>query len=69
VRTDEGGNPCPGTLGEYLDLCEGLGGPACKAVAFLKKKIEEAEKGRDEEVIAPDSQMRMLLMPMLLMEG
>lgn len=68
MRTDETGSQCPGTLGEYLDLCKSIGGPECRAVAFLNKKIEESPNGRDEEVIAPDSQMRMVLMPML-MEG
>jgi hypothetical protein len=63
MRTDEEGNPCPGTLGEYLQMCEALGVDGNKAVQFLQKKIEE--QGKDMEVIAPDSQMRMLLMPML----
>jgi hypothetical protein len=66
MRTDEEGNQCPGTLGEYRDMCAALGGEDCKAVAFLDLKIEaHPETGRDEEVIAPDSQMRLLLMPML----
>jgi hypothetical protein len=63
MRKDENGQDVPGTLGEYLAICEGLGGPDCKAVAFLKKKI--ADQGEDMEVIAPDSQMRALLTPML----
>lgn len=28
MRTDEGGNPCPATLGEYRDLCAAIGGGA-----------------------------------------
>lgn len=34
------------------------------AVHFLNKKIEE--QGEDQEILAPDSQMRMLLMPMMM---
>ena len=63
MRTDENGGPCPATLGEYLDLCKAIGGSECKAVQFLNKKIEESS--RDEIVIAADSQMRAVLMPML----
>lgn len=63
MRTDEAGQPCPATLGEYRDLCAAIGGPKCKAVKFLDERI--AKDGRDEEVIAADSQMRLLLMPML----
>ena len=33
---------------------------------FLDAKIAESKVGRDDEVIAPDSQMRMVLMPMML---
>lgn len=64
MRLDEGGRPCPSTLGEYRDLCEALGVPNCQAVKFLDAKI--AEQGRDAPVLAPDSQMRALLVPMLL---
>jgi hypothetical protein len=63
MRTDEAGNPCPSTLGEYRDMCAAIGGEFCEAVRFLDKRI--AEQGREEEVIAPDLQMRMLLLPML----
>jgi hypothetical protein len=54
----------PSTLGEYRDMCAAIGGENCRAVQFLDDKIKE--QGRDMEVIAPDSQMRFLLMPMLL---
>jgi hypothetical protein len=65
MRTDdEKGEPCPGTLGEYRDLCAAIGGDKCRAVQFLDEKI--AVQGRDEKVVAPDSQMRRLLIPMLL---
>ena len=67
MRKDENGDPCPGTLFEYLKFCQAIGGPDCKAVKFLESKIAENE-GKDDEVIAADSQMRMLLMPMLLVE-
>jgi hypothetical protein len=64
MRRDEDGDECPATLGEYRDMCASLGGAKCMAVKFLDKKI--AEQGREELVLAPDLQMRMLLMPMLL---
>lgn len=64
MRTDEDGNECPETLGEYRDLCAAIGGEKNKAVQFLDKKI--AETSKDEKVLAADSQMRMLLMPMML---
>ena len=62
-RTDENGQPCPGTLGEYRALCAVLA-PTSRAVQFLDDQI--AEEGADAEVAAPDSQMRMILMPWLL---
>lgn len=65
MRKDEQDNDCPATLGEYLDFCAALM-PGSKAVAFLQKKIDESPGGRDEIVIADDSQMRVLLYPMLL---
>lgn len=63
MRKDENGKPCPGTLGEYRDMCSAIGGDKCKAVIFLDEKIKK--DGRDEIVLADDSQMRMILMPML----
>jgi hypothetical protein len=65
MRKDENGDPCPSTLFEYLKLCKAIGGPDCKAVTFLAQKIEE-NGGDDADVLAADSQMRCLLMPMLL---
>lgn len=65
MRTDENGNQVPGTLFEYRDLCKAIGGPECAAVKLLEKKIEE-NGGKDDEVIQPDSQMRVLLMPLLV---
>ncbi len=67
MRTDESGGSCPGTLFEYRDMCRALGGPKCAAVKLLEQKIAE-NGGVDSEVIQADSQMRMLLMPLLLTE-
>jgi len=67
MRKDENGQPCPGTLGEYRDLCDAIA-PGSRAVAFLDKQITESPNGRDEEVIAQDSQMRYVLYPMLVEE-
>lgn len=64
MRQDELGNECPETLGEYRDWCAARGGDRCNAVEFLDNLI--AKQGRDEKVSTPDSQMRALLMPMLL---
>lgn len=66
MRTDEQGNPCPATLGEYRDLCAVLGVENNAAVALLDKMIAKSPQGRDEELIVDDSQMRAVLMPMLL---
>lgn len=63
-RLDENGQPCPSTLGGYRDLCAAFGGEECRAVKFLDSRI--ATQGRDTEVIQPDSQMRILLMPMMM---
>lgn len=63
MRRDESGSECPATLGEYRALCAALA-PTSAAVAFLDAEI--AKTSADEEVIAPDSQMRALLMPLLL---
>lgn len=66
MRKDENGDACCETLGEYYDLCKGLAGDDCKACIFLKEKIDA--QGRNERVIAADSQMRMLLFPMLVVK-
>lgn len=66
MRKDEEGNECPATLGEYRDLCAALGGTGCRAVEFLDGRIASDPDGRDAEVIQADSQMRLLLMPMLI---
>jgi len=67
MRKDEEGNECPHTLGEYRKLCVSIGGVDCPAVAWLDQQISEnKEKGEDELVIVSDSQMRFVLMPLLL---
>lgn len=56
----------PSTLGEYRDLCVALiGNENNRVTQFLDKKIAESQKGRNEEVIAPDSQMRAILFPLI----
>lgn len=59
MRTDELGNECPETLGEYRDLCAVLLGEDSRAVQFLDSKI--AEQGRGSRIVVPDSQVRGLL--------
>lgn len=70
MRTDETGSKCPATLGEYRELCVGLSpyNENCEAVAFLDRKIAESPNGTDEKVLAADSQMRILLMPLMMQE-
>jgi hypothetical protein len=51
------------TLGDYRDACVALAGEDCDAVRFLDKKI--AAQGRDMTVIAPESQMWLLLATMM----
>lgn len=55
----------PETLGEYRKMCVAISGPDCKAVKFLDEKISDSPNGEAEVVIQADSQMRVLLMPML----
>jgi len=66
MRTDENGSPCPETLGEYRDLIAALLGEHNRAIQFLDQKISESPDGKDEVVVAPDSQMRLLLAPMMV---
>ena len=62
MRTDENGQQCPSTLGEYRKVCIALGGTGCRAVEFLDQRI--ASQGEDAEVLS-DDQMRLKLFPML----
>ncbi len=66
MRTDERGDECPATLGEYRDLCAAIGTEHCDAVELLDGYIALAPRGRDEEVIVPDKSMRVVLMPRLI---
>ena len=50
------------TLGFHSDLTKTLLGEDSKAVAFLNQKIEQSPNGREEKVIAHESQMIALLM-------
>lgn len=52
----------PSTLGSYLDLCDIFFGLDSKQSKFLMEKIKETPNGKDEEVIAAESQMMYLLM-------
>jgi len=58
----------PKTLGDYRDLCALIGGEHCRAVQFLDAKIKTESMGRDAEVFADESQMMMLLGPMMFEE-
>ena len=64
MRTDEFGNPCPETLGEYHALVAELA-PDSRAAEYLEARIQNAPEGRSAIVIASDVQMRTLLFPML----
>ena len=57
-------NESPRTLGDYRRLCVALGGEDCAAVKFLDVKI--AQEGPDEIVLADESQMVALLVPLLV---
>ena len=52
----------PSNLRTYLDIAN-LFGP--KAKAFIQKKIDNSPHGADEEVIAHESQMLILLSSMI----
>lgn len=49
------------TLGNYRDLSAATFGENSPQVKFLDDKVAESPNGRDEEVIAPESQMLYLL--------
>ena len=49
----------PQTLGDYRDLCAVIAGEDSAAVKFFDDKI--ATQGRNEKVIAPESQMMFLI--------
>lgn len=47
------------TLGDYLMLSKMLGFK--KAIAYFEKKIAESPNGKDEKVLADESQMLILI--------
>jgi hypothetical protein len=49
------------TLGEYRKMAKIFFGEESAAITFLDKKITESPNGKDEEVIAAESQMVHLL--------
>lgn len=51
----------PSTLGSYLDLSKTFFGEDSPQYQFIQGKIAESPNGRDEEVIAEESQMLYLL--------
>jgi hypothetical protein len=49
------------TLGNYRDIAAMVWGADSRAVAFMDEKIRDAPTGRDEPVLADESQMVYLL--------
>lgn len=49
----------PSTLGNWFDLSNRFFGEDSKATAFIKEKLDE--QGPDEEVVADEGQMLLLL--------
>jgi hypothetical protein len=49
------------TLGYHRDMAAAVFGEDSKAVVFMDKKIKESPRGRDEPVIAAESQIVYLL--------
>ena len=66
MRKDENDSPCPETLGEYRDLCDGIGMTNNTAVQLLDRMIAEAPRGRHEVVLIADLQMRKILLPKIM---
>ena len=58
IKLSTGGDS---TLGNYRDLATAFFGETSPQVKFLDDKIAASTKGRDEEVIAAENQMLMLL--------
>jgi hypothetical protein len=65
MRTEDG-QQVPSTLGEYLDLVKAQGIENNQASAFLERKILKSPGGRDQPVLAPHSQMGLLLVGMMM---
>lgn len=51
----------PKTLGDYRDIFAALAGEGSRAVKFIDDKIQQSPKGRNERVIADETQMMFLL--------
>lgn len=49
------------TLGNYLKMTRLVWGDDSKQVEFLTEKIDKSPHGKDEEVLADESQMLVLL--------
>lgn len=52
---------CDSTLGNYKALCILCFGPDSSQVKFIDEKIAQSPLGNDEEVIADERQMLLLL--------
>jgi hypothetical protein len=49
------------TLGYHLKMCKLVFGENSKATQFIEKKIAEAPNGENEDVVADESQIIMVL--------
>ncbi len=52
----------PSTLGSYLDMCDLVFGLDSKQSKFIMEEIAKTPNGKNEEVIAAESQMMYLLL-------
>ena len=52
------------TLGNYHDLCVMVFGARSKQAGFFQRKISESTVGRDDEVLADESQVMYMLTSM-----
>lgn len=55
----------PSTLGTYLDNCDALFGPGNAASKYFASKIASSPRGRNDVVIAPESQVMALIGSMI----
>lgn len=55
----------PSTLGSYYDNCKALLGDDSPATRYFADKIKASPEGRDEPVIANESQMMVLISSLL----
>lgn len=54
-------NGSPWTLGVYRDMCCEYFGVNAPSTRYFDEKISKADNGRDEEVLAPESQVVALI--------